>query len=202
MKKLLPFFKANILTENASVLLLLGLAPLLGGTKTLADGATLGLCAIFVLAFTGISASLTDRLLPSPIKNISFMVIAAFYVTLCEILLRFFFPQIRDSLGIYLPLLTVSGLAFSLASGSKEKTVSASALAGLSTGLGFFAVSVCLSFFRELLGSGTLFGLRIIPERYAIGALISPFGALVLFGLIIAAVRYINSKTNKGDGEK
>ena len=202
MKKLLPFLKTNILTENASLFLLLGLAPLLGGTKTLATGAMLGLCAIFVLVLTGVSAALIGKLLPASVKNISFMVIAAFYVTLCEILLSVFLPQIREGLGIYLPLLTVSGLVFSLAQSAEKETVSAAALAALGMGLGFFAAALCLSFLRELFGSGTLFGLRIIPERYAMGALVSPFGALVLFGLMIAAVRYINSKINKGDGEQ
>ncbi len=202
MKKLFPFLKTNVFTENTSVLLLMGLAPLLGGTKTLAGGIVLGLCAIFVLVLTGVSVSLTDRLIPASVKNISFMIIAAFFVTLCEILLSFFLPQIRDGLGIYLPLFTVSGLAFSRALSAEEETVSASALAGLGTGLGFFAVALCLSFVRELFGSGTLFGLRIIPERYAMGMLLSPAGSLVLFGLIIAAVRYIISKINKGGSEK
>ncbi len=202
MKKLFPFLKTNILAENASVLLLMGIAPLLGGTKTLAGGIALGLCAIFVLVLTGVSVSLTGRLIPAPVKNISFMIIAAFFVTLCEILLGFFLPQIRDVLGIYLPLLTVSGLAFSRAPSAEEEKVSASALAGLGMGLGFFSVSFVLSFIRELFGSGTLFGLRIIPQRLAIGALISPAGSLILFGLLIAAVRYINSKINKGGSEK
>ncbi len=202
MKKLFPFLKTNIVIENASVLLLMGIAPLLGGTKTLAGGIALGLCAIFVLVLTGVSVSLTGRLIPAPVKNISFMIIAAFFVTLCEILLGFFIPQIRDVLGIYLPLLTVSGLAFSRALSAQEEKVSASALAGLGMGLGFFVAAFCLSFLRELFGSGTLLGLRIIPERFAIGALISPAGALVLFGLLIAAVRYINLKTNKGGSEK
>lgn len=202
MKRLFPFLKTNIFTENTPVLLLMGLAPLLGGTKTLAGGIVLGLCAIFVLVLTGVSVSLTGRLIPASVKNISFMIIAAFFVTLCEILLSFFLPQIRDGLGIYLPLFTVSGLAFSRALSAEKETVSASALAGLGTGLGFFAAALCLSFVRELFGAGTLFGLRIIPERYAMGMLLSPAGALVLFGLIIAAVRCINSKINKGGSEK
>lgn len=202
MKKLLPFLKTNILTENAPLLLLLGLAPLLGGTTTLAGGTILGLCAIFVLVLTGISVSLIGKLLPAQVKNISFMIIAAFYVTLCEILLSFFLPQIRDALGIYLPLLTVSGLMLSRATSAEKEAAAASALSGLGMGLSFFAAAFVMSFLRELLGAGTLLGLRIIPERYAIGMLLSPFGALVLFGLMIAAVRYINSKTNKGDSEK
>lgn len=202
MKKLLPFLKTNILTENASLLLLLGLAPLLGGTTTLAGGTILGLCAVFVLVLTGISASLLGRLLPAQVKNISFMIIAAFYVTLCEILLSFFLPQIRDALGIYLPLLTVSGLMFSRATSAEKETAAAAALSGLGMGLGFFAAAFVMSFLRELLGAGTLLGLRIIPERYAMGMLLSPFGALVLFGLMLAAVRFINLKINKEDSEK
>ncbi len=202
MKKILPFLKSSILTENAPVLLLAGLAPLLGGTTTLSGGIVLGLCAVFVLVLSGASVSLIGKFIPSSVKDISFMLIAAFYVTLCEILLGFFLPQVRDVLGIYLPLLTVSGLMFSRVLSAEQETAAASALAGLRTGLGFFAASLCLSFFRELLGSGTLFGLRIIPERFAVGVLVSPAGALILFGLLIAAVRCINSKTNEGGSEK
>ena len=202
MKRLLPFLKTNILTENVPLLLLLGLAPLLGGTTTLIGGTILGLCAIFVLVLTGISVSLVGKLLPTQVRNLSFMIIAAFYVTLCEILLSFFLPQIRDTLGIYLPLLTVSGLMFSRATSAEKEPAGVSALSGLGMGLGFFAVAFVMSFFRELLGTGTLLGLRIIPERYAMGMLVSPFGALVLLGLLIATVRCINSKTNKEDSEK
>ena len=202
MKKLLLFLKTNILSENVSILLLLGVAPLLGGTKTLACGTVLGLCAILVLVLTGISVSLVGKLLPTQVKNLSFMIIAAFYVTLCEILLSFFLPQIRDALGMYLPLLTVSGLMLSRATSAEKETVTHSALSGLGMGLGFFAAAFVMSFIRELLGSGTLFGLHIIPERYAMGLLVSPFGALVLFGLLIAAVRYFNLKTNKEGDEK
>ncbi len=202
MKRLLPFLKTNILTENVPLLLLLGLAPLLGGTTTLIGGTILGLCAIFVLVLTGISVSLVGKLLPTQVRNLSFMIVAAFYVTLCEILLIFFLPQIRDVLGIYLPLLTVSGLMFSRATSAEMETAGVSALSGLGMGLGFFAVAFVMSFLRELLGAGTLFGLRIIPERYAMGMLVSPFGALILLGLLIATVRCINSKINKEDSEK
>lgn len=202
MKRLLPFLKTNILTENVPLLLLLGLAPLLGGTTTLIGGTILGLCAIFVLVLTGISVSLVGKLLPTQVRNLSFMIIVAFYVTLCEILLSFFLPQIRDTLGIYLPLLTVSGLMFSRAASAEKEPAGVSALSGLGMGLGFFAVAFVMSFLRELLGAGTLFGLRIIPERYAMGMLVSPFGALILFALIITAVRCINSKINKEDSEK
>ena len=202
MKKILPFLKNSILTENAPVLLLVGLAPLLGGTATLSGGIVLGVCAVFVLVLTGISVSLVGKFIPSSVKSVSFMIIAAFFVTLCEILLGFFLPQIRDVLGIYLPLLTVSGLVFSRAVSAEQETAGAAALAGLCTGLGFLAAALCLSFFRELLGSGTLFGLRIIPERFAVGVLVSPAGALILFGLLIAAVRFINSKINEGGSEK
>lgn len=202
MKRLPPFLKTNLLTENVPLLLLLGLAPLLGGTTTLIGGTILGLCAIFVLVLTGISVSLVGKLLPTQVRNLSFMIIAAFYVTLCEILLSFFLPQIRDTLGIYLPLLTVSGLMFSRATSAEMETAGVSALSGLGMGLGFFAVAFVMSFLRELLGAGTLFGLRIIPERYAMGMLVSPFGALILFALIITAVRCINSKINKEDSEK
>ncbi|MBQ8004512.1 MAG: hypothetical protein IJ299_05420 [Oscillospiraceae bacterium] len=202
MKKLFGFLKNNIFERNAPLIFLLGITPLLGGTVSLACGLALGVSALFTLISSGAVISLVGRLIPKSVKDLSYLVIVAFFVTLCEILLSFFFPDVRSALGIYLPLLSVSGLAFSRAQASDGEKVSDAALSGLGMGLGFFAASLSMAFVRELLGSGTFFGLRIISEAYTIRALTSPFGAFLLFGLFAAAVRFINSHMAKEDGEQ
>ncbi len=199
MKTFFCFLKKSILTESAPFVLLLGIAPLLGGTKTLSGGVALGVCALIILILSGVTVSLVGRLIPERVKDIAYMVIVAFFVTLAEMLLAAFFPDIYEALGIYLPLLAVSGILFSRTSASDGETVFSTSLSGLGMGLSFFAASVTMSFLREFFGSGTLFGFRIIPEEYAIRALVSPFGAFVLFGLLFAVVRIFNSREVKED---
>jgi len=202
MKKLLGYIKQSVVDKNSALVLLLGLCPLLMMSSSLLTGLVSGAAAMLVLVLSGVVISLLGRVIPNGIKDVSYMVITAFFVAICELLLFAFLPSLRTALGIYLPLITVSGLAFAAAERADNATVGAAALGGLSLGLGYFAVIFIMSFIRELFGNGTLFGFRIIPEEYAIRLITTPFGALFLFGIFVAVFRAVALRSEKGEVEK
>lgn len=202
MKKVIAFLKNSVLIENTSLLLMLGLCPLLAISTSLTDGLVLGLCTMAVLVLSSVVISLVGKLIPDSIRVITYMVIIAFFVAAIELMLRAFFPDIAKSLGIYLPLITVSGLCFARAENSAKDSVGISALNALSAGLGFCTMMFVMSFVRELIGNGTLFGLRIIPEQYSMQLLTSPVGAFITFGLLLAVFYTAVSRIRKKEGEK
>lgn len=202
MKKILGFIKRSLLTENPSLVLLLGLCTLLGTSASLISGFAMGICTLLVLVMSGVTISLVGMFFPAKVRDVLYMVVVAFFVALIEILLRAFLPEVHSSLGIYLPLISVSGIAFARAENSGEEKPGTAALNGLSMGVGFFAVSFVMSFVRELIGQGTFFGLRMIPEEYAVRLVASPFGAFVILGCMFAVFKKIADCFLEKEGEK
>lgn len=198
MKKLLNRLKRGCVEENPVLVMMLGLTPLLAASETLFSGLTMGASVIFTLVLSCTVISLIRKIIPSQIKTIVYMLIIACFVTVIELLLRAFIPPMADSLGVYLPLLTVSGIVLARAENFSDKNgVGASALDALICGIGFFAVIFVLSFVRELLGCGTLFGLCIFPAEYSMLIVGMPVGAFMLLGLIIAVFNKIVEKEGR-----
>ena len=202
MKKISNFLKCSMLTENPSLVFLLGLCTLLGTSASLVSGLGMGVSALLVLVMSGVTLSLVGKFFPEKVKNVLYMIVVAFYVTLIEILLRAFLPGIYSGIGIYLPLVTVSGIVFARAEEAGKEKVSTAAFNGLFVGVGYLAVIFVMSFIRELMGQGTLFGFRIIPEEYAVRLMASPFGAFVVLGCLFAILQKITNRFSDKEGEK
>ncbi len=202
MKRIVTFLKNSVLLENTSLLLMLGLCPLLAVSTAVIDGLIMGLCVIVALVLSSVTISLIARFIPKSIRVIAYMVIIATFVAAEELLIRAFLPGIAENLGIYLPLITVSGIVFAQSERATEEGVGASALNALSAGLGFFATMFVMSFVRELIGNGTLCGLRIIPEQYCMRLIISPPGAFITFGLLLAVFNMAVSRIREKEGEE
>ena len=202
MKKVLNFLKRSIVFENSVLVYLLGLCPILAATTSLVSGLGIGIAALIVLVLSGVVISLIGRFIPESIKAVSYMVIVSFFVAVSELLLKAFLPSLSEALGIYLPLLSVSGIAFARVERADKETVGAAALGGLSMGIGYLAVSLVLSFLRELLGNGTFFGIRVFPEEYGAISVSSPAGALILLGFLLAAFCKLVSYMKEKEGEQ
>lgn len=202
MKKFLEYLKTSVLYENAPIVLLLGLTPFLMMSSSLTTGTVTGISAAVILVLSGVTISLVGKFIPDKLKTPVYLVITATFVAVCEILLFAFLPSLRASLGIYLPLLTVSGLAFVSSERAAASTVGAAALSSLALALGYFAAILVMSFIREFFGNGTLFGFRIIPEEYAARLLTTPFGALFLLGIAVALIRTIIIRAEEKEGKK
>ena len=202
MKNIKAFFKRGLLGENAPLVLLVGLTPFLGASKLLSGGVIMGVAAIIVLTLSALFVSLVRKIIPQAIKPVVYMIIIAGFVTAVEILIRTFLPIIFKEIGMYIPLLAVSGFVFAKADSVADKNaVGFSVCDVLASGVGFFCAIVVFSFIRELFGCGTIWGLRIFPEQYGMRYLSMPAGALILLGFMIAVFRLFTAKKDEEGGK-
>lgn len=197
MKKILDFLRESVIEKSSPLVYLLGLCLVLGTSASLITGTAMGIAVILVLVLSSFVISLLARFIPDSIRPIAYMVTVAFFVAVIEILLRVFAAPLRSALGIYLPLIAASGIAFASVQTSEREGCGRAVLSALGSGLSFLAVIFIMSLVREFFGQGTFFGLRILPEEYAMRALASPFGAFILLGLLVAGVRVLIKKEKK-----
>ncbi len=195
--------KNGLFTENPTFVQLLGMCPTLAVTTSLKNGIGMGLSATAVLVASNVIISLLRKLIPEKIRIAAYIVIIATAVTIIQMLLNAYFPELASSLGIFIPLIVVNCIILARAEAFASKnTVGAAACDGLGMGLGFTGALAIISAVREILGSGSILGITlfgggaIVPMSIVI---LAPGGFIVL-GLIIAVTNYIsNRKADKED---
>ena len=179
--------RQGLFTENPVFVLLLGMCPTLGVTTTLQNAIGMGLSVLFVLLFSYFVISSLQKVIPDQVRIPSFIVIIATGVTVLEMLLQAYLPDLANQLGIFIPLIVVNciilGRAESFASKNK---ISDSLVDALGMGLGFTLGLVILGGIRELIGTGSLLGFQLLPEPISFPILSYPAGAFLTMGLIIA----------------
>ena len=179
--------RQGLFTENPVFVLLLGMCPTLGVTTTLQNAIGMGLSVLFVLLFSNFVISSLQKVIPDQVRIPSFIVIIATGVTVLEMLLQAYLPDLANQLGIFIPLIVVNciilGRAESFASKNK---ISDSLVDALGMGLGFTLGLVILGGVRELIGTGSLLGFQLLPEPISFLILSYPAGAFLTMGLIIA----------------
>lgn len=192
--------KNAIFYNNPVLVQCLGLCPALAVTTSLACGLAMGLLTTLVLVFSCFALSLLKKFIPKRLRIVSYLAVISGFVTVAEIFTRAFFYEISGALGIFLPLIAVNCIILARTEGfaSKNKVLPA-VLDGLFMGLGFTAVLVIVSFVRELLGAGTLFGVTVLGSFYDPAVIfLFPAGAFFTLGILAAAVQKIrNSKKDK-----
>ncbi|MBQ1770299.1 MAG: electron transport complex subunit E [Turicibacter sp.] len=179
--------RQGLFTENPVFVLLLGMCPTLGVTTTLQNAIGMGLSVLFVLLFSNFVISSLQKVIPDQVRIPSFIVIIATGVTVLEMLLQAYLPDLANQLGIFIPLIVVNciilGRAESFASKNK---ISDSLVDALGMGFGFTLGLVILGGVRELIGTGSLLGFQLLPEPISFPILSYPAGAFLTMGLIIA----------------
>ena len=179
--------RQGLFTENPVFILLLGMCPTLGVTTTLQNAIGMGLSVLFVLLFSNFVISSLRKVIPVQVRIPAFIVIIATGVTVLEMLLQAYLPDLANQLGIFIPLIVVNciilGRAESFASKNK---ISDSLVDALGMGLGFTLGLVILGGVRELIGTGSLLGFQLLPEPISFPILSYPAGAFLTMGLIIA----------------
>lgn len=179
--------RQGLFTENPVFVLLLGMCPTLGVTTTLQNAIGMGLSVLFVLLFSNFVISSLQKVIPDQVRIPSFIVIIATGVTVLEMLLQAYLPDLANQLGIFIPLIVVNciilGRAESFASKNK---ISDSLVDALGMGLGFTLGLVILGGVRELIGTGSLLGFQLLPEPISFLILSYPAGSFLTMGLIIA----------------
>lgn len=178
-------FSKGFLKENAVFVLFLGLCPTLGVTTSAVNGLGMGLATTFVLVMSNLVVSLIKNLIPDKVRIPSFIVIIATFVTIVELVMKGYVPDLFNALGLFIPLIVVNCVVLGRAEAFASKnTVGNSIIDGLGMGLGFAFALTILGSVRELLGSGSFFGMKLI-DGDGILLFILPPGAFIALGYLI-----------------
>ena len=178
----------GILRENPIFVMLLGMCPTLGVSTSAANGLGMGLATAFVLMMSNIGISAVKNIIPDIIRIPSFIVIIASFVSVIEMLMQAYLPQLYSALGIYIPLIVVNCIILGRAEAFASKNnIWQSFLDAVGMGIGFTLALTLLGSVREILGNGSWFGWSFVGEDTPTMLLfIMPPGAyLALAGIII-----------------
>jgi electron transport complex protein RnfE len=188
-------FTKGFLKENPVFVLLLGMCPVLGTTGTAINGLGMGLATTFVLFMSNVVVSLIKNLIPDKVRIPAFIVVIATFVTIVQMVMQAYLPSLFESLGIFIPLIVVNCIVLGRAEAFASKnTLLSSAIDGLGTGLGFAFALTILGAVREMLGSGKIFDMVIMPEQYGMLIFILAPGAFIALGYIIAITNRLNKQ--------
>ncbi len=187
-------FTKGLIKENPVLVMLLGTCPTLAVTTLAMNGLGMGAATTFVLVCSNVVISLLKNFIPKQVRLPSFIVIIAGFVTFVSFMLRSNFPELYEALGVFLSLITVNCIILGRAEMFASKNnVCASFLDGLGMGLGFTLALILIGAIREVLGSGTFFGLSIGDWFQPIGFFSSPAGGFFVFGCVIALVNVLSN---------
>ena len=192
-------FAKGLWIENPVLSSLLGLCPVLAVTNSAINGLSMGLATTFVLLSSTIMISLLRKVIPHQVRIASYIVIIATFVTVADRFLAAYFPAISKDLGPYVPLIVVNCLILGRQEAFSSKNgVGRSLLDSSGMGVGFIFVLIVLGSFREILGSGTIFGFTILGEWFDPWmVMILPPGAFLGLGFLIALTNWINDRRAK-----
>lgn len=185
----------GLLLENPVFVLILGTCPALATTTTVIGALSMGLAATAVLICSNIVISLLRKLIPDSVRIPCYIVIIASFVTVVQMLIHAFLPQIYELLNVYLALITVNCIILGRAEMFANKnTVGKSALDGVGMGLGFTAALLIMGTIREVFGLGTFAGIKIpFISEHTVAILAKSPGGMLVYGLLIAVVALITN---------
>jgi len=187
-------FSKGFFKENPSFVLILGMCPTLGVSTSAINGLSMGLATTFVLIMSNLMVSLVKNVIPDEVRIPSFIVIIASFVTVVELVMQAYVPDLFDQLGIYIPLIVVNCIVLGRAEAfaSKNSVLSAS-IDGAGMGLGFTMALTILGMVRELLGSGSIFGNKFIQGDGILLFVLAP-GAFLALAFLIILVNKLNKR--------
>lgn len=186
-------FTKGFIKENPVLVLLLGMCPSLATTTSVINGIGMGLSATAVLICSNAVISLVRKFIPSKVRIAAYIAIIAAFVTIVEMLLKAYLPDLAESLGVFIPLIVVNCIILARAEAFASKNgVLASIVDGVSMGLGFTFALIIIATVREILGAGTWCGLQIMPASYQPAIMfILPAGGFLTLGMILGAINLI-----------
>ena len=200
--------KLNILTkgffkENPTLILVLGCCPTLAVTTSVTNALGMGAATTFVLLMSNMLISALKNVIPDNVRIPSYIVIIATFVSMIDLLIQGFLPSLSASLGVFIPLIVVNCIVLGRAEAFANKnTVFDSLLDDLGMGIGFTIALTLIGAIREILGSGSIMGFQFIPAEYHILIFVLAPGAFLVFGFVMAAVRFIVNKREEKKKQK
>ncbi|SET06640.1 electron transport complex subunit RsxE [Prevotella sp. kh1p2] len=179
--------KNGLIKENPTFVLLLGMCPTLATTTSAINGLSMGLATMAVLICTNFAISCIKNITPDKVRIPVFVVVIATFVTILQLVIKAYAPDVDKSLGIFIPLIVVNCIILGRAEAfACKNTPVASVFDGIGIGLGFTFALTLLGAIRELLGAGSVFGLQLLPETVNVLLFVLPPGAFITLGYLIA----------------
>lgn len=200
--KLKKIFLDGIFLNNPVLVQLVGMCSVLAVTTSVINAIGMGSSVIFVVTCSNVVISLLRNFIPDKVRIPAYVVIIATFVTLVQMFLSAYIPALYESLGLFIPLIVVNCLILARAESfaSKNKVFS-SMIDGLGQGVGFTFALIVLASVREILGSGTWFGISLFGKDFpGIGVVTQAPGAFIILGLLVAGFNIINKKVNAKKG--
>lgn len=180
----------GLIFNNPTFMLVLGTCPTLGLISSATSAAGMGLTVVVILTLSNILISAMRKIIPNEVRIPAYIVIIATLVTLARMVLEKLVPDLYDSLGGFLALIVVNCIILGRAEAFANKhNVLESAVDGLANGFGFTAALTIMGIVCEFLGSGSIFGFKIM--EFTIGMFATPAGSFIIYGLSIAVFTYI-----------
>jgi electron transport complex protein RnfE len=185
----LNIIKNGIIKDNPTFVLMLGMCPTLATTTSAGNGLAMGLATMAVLICTNLVISCMKKVTPDKVRIPVFIVVIAAFVTILQMVIKAYLPDVDKSLGLFIPLIVVNCIILGRAEAFAAKNSPiASLFDGIGIGLGFTIALTLLGIVREVLGNGSIFGFAFLPEEYNILLFVLAPGAFITLGYLIAIV--------------
>ena len=202
--------KDGLIYQNPVLVQVLGMCSTMAITTSVANGFGMGISVLIILTLSNIFISLLRKIIPNEVRIACYIVVIAGFVTIVDLCLQAFVPDIAESLGVFIPLIVVNCIILGRAEAFASKnSVAASAVDGICQGIGYTLVLICMCVVRELLGSGKFGGgllgggglgsapgITIFPEEFGIKILTMPVGGFLTLGALIALMQWAMAKSN------
>jgi Na+-translocating ferredoxin:NAD+ oxidoreductase subunit E len=188
-------FSNGLLKENPTFRLVLGTCPTLAVTTAVFNGIGMGVAAAAVLIGSNLIISMIKKIVPNEVRIPIYVVVIATFVTVVQMLIQAFSPELDRQLGIFIPLIVVNCIILARAESFAAKNPPLnSVMDGIGMGLGFTVALALISSVREVLGAGTFFGMQLFGAGFEPALImILPPGGFLVFGLAIAAFNKVMS---------
>jgi len=198
MKTALERLYNGIIKENPTLVLLLGMCPTLAVTTSAINGLGMGLSSAVVLILSNLIISALRKVIPNGVRMPAYIVVVASLVTLLQMLIQAYIPSLYSALGIYIPLIVVNCIILGRAEAYAGKNkVIPSIFDGIGMGIGFTLSLTIIGIVREVLGSGSFFGMQFIPEDYHISIIVLAPGAFFVLAMLVALRNKLMSPEKK-----
>ena len=186
----------GVIKENPTLVLMLGMCPTLAVTTSCMNGFGMGVSTLVVLVMSNLVISALRKVIPDAVRLPAYIVIVASLVTVVELLMEAYVPDIYDALGIYIPLIVVNCIILGREEAYASKNPPLlSAMDGLGMGLGFTISLSVIGLIRELLGAGTVFGMQVMPSAYKpIAIFIKAPGAFLVLAVLVIIMNSLKIK--------
>jgi len=194
----LKYFTNGFIKENPTFVLVLGTCPTLAVTTAAMNGIGMGAATTFVLVFSNLMIAALKNYIPDKVRIAAFILVIATFVTIVDLVMKAYTPDLYKTLGIFIPLIVVNCIILGRAEAFAQKNaVLPAVLDGLGMGIGFTLAITLMGSIREILGNGSIFDIRLVSQdAKTILMFILPPGAFLTYGYLIAIMNSLKRKYN------